>query len=111
MPRTRAASAGSVPAGAALAFAPRVCLGIRLPDEVLGWNDTDAGGQRMTPILSPEAIEALKWIDQFGDSRPVPAAFDDVVYALLNDGLIYQATADRVDLTADGRSFLSDEYD
>jgi hypothetical protein len=111
VPRTRAASAGSVPAGAALAFAPRVCLGIRLPDEVLGWNDTDAGGQRMTPILSPEAIEALKWIDQFGDSRPVPAAFDDVVYALLNDGLIYQATADRVDLTADGRSFLSDEYD
>ena len=50
----------------------------------------------MTPILSPEAIEALKWIDQFGDSRPVPAAFDDVVYALLNDGLIYQAAADRV---------------
>ena len=88
-----------------------VCLGIRRPDEVLGWNDTDAGGQRMTPILSPEAIEALKWIDQFGESRPVPAAFDDVVYALLNEGLIYQAAADRVDLTADGKSFLSDEYD
>ncbi|KWB30746.1 iron ABC transporter permease [Burkholderia cepacia] len=68
----------------------------------------------MTPILSPEAIEALKWIDQFGESRPVPAAFDDVVYALLNEGLIYQAAADRadrVDLTADGKSFLSDEYD
>ncbi|ABO54537.1 hypothetical protein QZM46_14725 [Burkholderia vietnamiensis] len=65
----------------------------------------------MTPILSPEAIEALKWIDQFGDSRPVPAAFDDVVYALLNEGLIYQAAAGRVDLTADGRSVLSNEYD
>lgn len=38
----------------------------------------------MSPILSPEAIEALKWIDQFGDSRPVPAAFGDIVYVLLN---------------------------
>lgn len=47
----------------------------------------------MTPILSPEAIEALKWIDRFGESRPVPAAFDDVVYALLNEGLIYQAAS------------------
>ncbi|KVF69823.1 hypothetical protein QZM18_12375 [Burkholderia diffusa] len=65
----------------------------------------------MTPILSPEAIEALKWIDQFGDTRPVPAAFDDVVYALLNEGLIYQTAADRVDLTADGKSVLSNEYD
>ena len=65
----------------------------------------------MTPILPPEAIEALKWIDQFGDSRPVPAAFDDVVYALLNEGLIYQAAANRVDLTDDGKSVLSNEYD
>ena len=65
----------------------------------------------MTPILSPEAFEALKWVDQFGDTRPVPAAFDDVVYALLNEGLIYQAAADRVDLTADGKSILSNEYD
>ncbi|KUZ40780.1 hypothetical protein [Burkholderia territorii] len=65
----------------------------------------------MTPILSPEAIEALKWIDQFGDTRPVPAAFDNVVYALLNEGLIYQAAGDRVDLTADGKSVLSNEYD
>ncbi|WP_175688174.1 hypothetical protein [Burkholderia anthina] len=65
----------------------------------------------MTPILSPEAFEALKWIDQFGDSRPVPAAFDDVVYALLNEGLVYQAAADRVDLTDDGKSILSNEYD
>ncbi|QTD91518.1 hypothetical protein [Burkholderia anthina] len=65
----------------------------------------------MTPILSPEAIEALKWIDQFGDSRPVPAAFDDVVYALLNEGLIYQAAANRVDLTDDGKSVLSNECD
>ncbi|KVL36252.1 iron ABC transporter permease [Burkholderia territorii] len=65
----------------------------------------------MTPILSPEAIEALKWIDQFGDTRPVPAAFDDVVYALLNEGLIYQVAGDRVDLTADGKSVLSNEYD
>lgn len=63
------------------------------------------------PHPFPEAIEALKWIDQFGESRPVPAAFDDVIYALLNEGLIYQAAADRVDLTADGKSFLSDEYD
>ncbi|KPJ34449.1 iron ABC transporter permease [Burkholderia multivorans] len=65
----------------------------------------------MTPILSPEAIEALKWIDRFGESRPVPAAFDDVVYALLNEGLIYQAAAGRVDLTADGKFVLSDKYD
>ena len=65
----------------------------------------------MTPILSPEAIEVLKWVDQFGDTRAVPAAFDDVVYALLNEGLIYQAAADRVDLTADGKSVLSNEYD
>lgn len=65
----------------------------------------------MSPILSPEAIEALKWIDQFGDSRPVPAAFGDIVYVLLNEGLIYQAAADRVDLTYDGKAILSDEYD
>ncbi|KVP84488.1 iron ABC transporter permease [Burkholderia ubonensis] len=65
----------------------------------------------MIPILSPEAIEALKWIDQFGGSRPVPAAFSDIVYVLLNEGLIYQAAADRVDLTADGKAVLSDEYD
>jgi hypothetical protein len=65
----------------------------------------------MTPILSPEAIEALKWIDQFGESRPVPAAFDSVVYSFLNEGLIYQTAADRVDLTADGRAVLSEEYD
>ncbi|RQS75505.1 hypothetical protein DID96_03530 [Burkholderia sp. Bp8963] len=65
----------------------------------------------MTPILSPEAIEALKWIDQFGDSRPVPAAFGDIVYVLLNEGLIYQTAEDRVDLTAEGKTILSDEYD
>lgn len=65
----------------------------------------------MSPIISPEAIEALKWIDQFGDSRPVPAAFGDIVYVLLNEGLIYQAAADRVDLTDDGKAILSDEYD
>ncbi|RQR66040.1 hypothetical protein DIE19_04395 [Burkholderia sp. Bp9126] len=65
----------------------------------------------MTPILSPEAIEALKWIDQFGDSRPVPVTFSDIVYVLLNEGLIYQTAGDRVDLTADGKAILSNEYD
>jgi hypothetical protein len=29
----------------------------------------------------------------------------------LNEGLIYQAAANRVDLTADGKSVLSNEYD
>jgi hypothetical protein len=65
----------------------------------------------MSLILSPEAIEALKWIDQFGTSRPVPAAFGDVVYALLNDGLVYQPAEGRAELTDDGKAFLSNEYD
>ncbi|WP_179404214.1 hypothetical protein [Burkholderia guangdongensis] len=65
----------------------------------------------MSPILTPEAIEALKWIDQFGESRPFPPAFANVVYALLSDGLVYQSAEGRAELTDDGKAFLSDEYD
>jgi len=65
----------------------------------------------MSPILTPEAIEALKWIDQFGDSRPFPAAFSDIVYVLISEGMIFEPTPGRVDLTDDGRACLSDEYD
>lgn len=58
-----------------------------------------------------EVIEVLKWIDQFGDSWLVFVVFDDVVYVLLNDGLIYQVMVDWVDLMVDGWLFLFDEYD
>lgn len=65
----------------------------------------------MFPTLTPTAIEALKWIDQFGVARPLPAGFRTALDELLNDGFIYQNGPDRADITDDGRAFLSEEYD
>ncbi|WP_323118116.1 hypothetical protein [Burkholderia alba] len=65
----------------------------------------------MFPTLTPEAIEALKWIDQFGAGRPLPAGFRIAFEALLNDGLVYQSGPDRADITDDGKAYLSEEYD
>ncbi|KVE37355.1 hypothetical protein [Burkholderia sp. TSV86] len=65
----------------------------------------------MFPILSPEAIEALKWIDQFGSGRPLPAAFRPALEELLNDGFAYLSGPDRADITDDGSAYLSDAYD
>ncbi|AOJ10375.1 iron ABC transporter permease [Burkholderia sp. ABCPW 14] len=65
----------------------------------------------MFPILSPEAIEALKWIDQFGAGRPLPTGFRLPLEELLNDGLVYLSGPDRVDITDDGKAYLSEAYD
>lgn len=65
----------------------------------------------MYTALSPEAIEALKWIDRFGTGRPVPAMWRQTVDRLLNDGFVYQSGPEHADLTADGRAYLSEECD
>ncbi|MBK3336711.1 hypothetical protein GA845_17545 [Burkholderia pseudomallei] len=65
----------------------------------------------MFPTLSPEAIEALKWIDQFGSGRPLPVGFRLALEELLNDGFVYQSGPDRVDITDDGKAYLSEAYD
>lgn len=66
----------------------------------------------MFRTLTPEAIDTLKWIDQFGTGRAVPSGLATPIEQLLNDGLIYlSGSAGRVELTDDGKAFLADAYD
>ncbi|MBN3723101.1 hypothetical protein [Burkholderia sp. Ac-20379] len=65
----------------------------------------------MVPALSPDAIEALKWVDRFGAGHPVPAQFGALVDALQNDGYVYQSRPGRAELTEDGRTALPEEFD
>ncbi|WP_186101849.1 hypothetical protein [Burkholderia gladioli] len=62
----------------------------------------------MLPSLSPDAIEALKWIDRFGAARPVPIEYVPVIDALLNDGYVYQGRHGHAELTDDGLAVLSE---
>ncbi|ALK30449.1 MULTISPECIES: hypothetical protein [Burkholderia] len=65
----------------------------------------------MFPVLSPDAIDALKWLDRFGGLRPMPSQFAPLIDGLLNDGYVYQSGAGLVDLTDDGRAYLSEQFD
>ncbi len=65
----------------------------------------------MNPALTPDAIDALKWLDRFGAGRPVPARFGPLIEALQHDGYVYQSRAGRAELTADGRALLPEEFD
>jgi hypothetical protein len=64
----------------------------------------------MSTSLSPEAVEALRRLNDVGIGRPAPTFDPSVTAELLASGLATEAGGD-VEITGDGRQFLSADCD
>lgn len=65
----------------------------------------------MSRSLSPEAIEALRRLNEIGVGQAAPALSPGVAGELLGMGLITEAAGGEVEITCDGRQYLSGDCD
>jgi hypothetical protein len=65
----------------------------------------------MTTSLSPEAIEALRRLNEVGVGQAAPTLIPRVAGELLGMGLISEAAGGEVEITCDGRQYLSADCD
>jgi hypothetical protein len=65
----------------------------------------------MTRSLSPEAIEALRRLNEVGVGQAAPSLMPGVAGELLGMGLISEAAGGEVEITCDGRQYLSGDCD
>ncbi|AXF14197.1 hypothetical protein PQQ88_03110 [Paraburkholderia caledonica] len=65
----------------------------------------------MSKSLSPEAIEALRRLNEVGVGQPPPRLPQTVTAELLACGLVAEASGDEVEITCNGRQYLSGDCD
>lgn len=65
----------------------------------------------MARSLSPEAIEALRRLNEVGIGQVAPALTPGVAGELLGMGLVVEAAGGEVEITCDGRQYLSSDCD
>ncbi|WGS48338.1 hypothetical protein LFL96_11035 [Paraburkholderia sp. D15] len=65
----------------------------------------------MSKSLSPEAIEALRRLNEVGVGQPAPACAQAVAAELLASGLVAEASGGEVEITCNGRQYLSGDCD
>lgn len=65
----------------------------------------------MSKSLSPEAVEALRQLNDVGVGQQAPALSSSVSAELLAGGLVAEAGAGEVEITCNGRQYLSGDCD
>ncbi|MFL9950082.1 hypothetical protein PQR68_29205 [Paraburkholderia agricolaris] len=65
----------------------------------------------MSKSLSPEAVEALRRLNDVGVGQPVPKFAQSVAAELLSNGLAAEAGSGDVEITVSGRQYLSGDCD
>jgi hypothetical protein len=65
----------------------------------------------MSKSLSPEAIEALRRLNDVGVGRGAPAVEPNLAAELLASGLVTEAGGGEVEITCSGRQYLSGDCD
>lgn len=65
----------------------------------------------MSRSLSPEAIEALRRLNEVGVGQAAPPLLPAVAGELLGMGLITEAAGGEVEITCNGRQYLSGDCD
>ncbi len=65
----------------------------------------------MSKSLSPEAVEALRRLNDVGVGQQAPQLAQSVTAELLAGGLIAEASGGEVEITCNGRQYLSGDCD
>ena len=65
----------------------------------------------MSKSLSPEAVEALRRLNDVGVGQSMPKFAQSVTAELLANGLAAKASGGEVEITCNGRQYLSGECD
>jgi hypothetical protein len=65
----------------------------------------------MSKSLSPEAIEALRRLSEVGVGQAAPAVSPGIAAELLGMGLVTEAAGGDVEITCNGRQYLSGDCD
>jgi hypothetical protein len=65
----------------------------------------------MSKSLSPEAIEALRRLNDLGVGQPSPELASAVTAELLASGLASEAGSGGIEITCNGRQYLSGDCD
>lgn len=65
----------------------------------------------MSKSLSPEAIEALRRLNDVGVGQQAPKVAQSVAAELLAGGLVAEAGSGEVEITCTGRQYLSGDCD
>ncbi|RDK03689.1 hypothetical protein [Paraburkholderia lacunae] len=65
----------------------------------------------MSKSLSPEAVEALRRLNEVGTGQPAPRLEQTVAAELLAGGLAAEAGDGDVEITCSGRQYLSGDCD
>ncbi|HEX7911370.1 MAG TPA: hypothetical protein VF534_25210 [Paraburkholderia sp.] len=65
----------------------------------------------MSKSLSPEAVEALRRLNDVGVGQQTPQLAQSVTAELLAGGLIAEASGGDVEITCNGRQYLSGDCD
>ncbi|RFU47871.1 hypothetical protein [Paraburkholderia sp. DHOC27] len=65
----------------------------------------------MSKSLSPEAIEALRRLNEVGIGQVTPALAPGVAGELLGMGLVVESAGGEVEITCAGRQYLSGDCD
>ncbi|MFL9868869.1 hypothetical protein PQR67_32255 [Paraburkholderia fungorum] len=65
----------------------------------------------MSKSLSPEAVEALRRLNDVGVGQPVPKFAQSVAAELLANGLAAEVGSGEVEITVSGRQYLSGDCD
>lgn len=65
----------------------------------------------MAKSLSPEAIEALRRLNDVGIGQPPPLVSMAVASELLGDGLADENSSGVIEITCEGRKYLSGDCD
>ncbi|MEC5406643.1 hypothetical protein VOM14_13910 [Paraburkholderia sp. MPAMCS5] len=61
----------------------------------------------MSKSLSPEAVEALRRLNEVGVGQAPPTFPQSVTAELLACGLVAEASGDEIEITCNGRQYLS----
>ncbi|HEX7931494.1 MAG TPA: hypothetical protein VF573_00160 [Paraburkholderia sp.] len=61
----------------------------------------------MSKSLSPEAVEALRRLNEVGVGQSAPTFPQSVTAELLACGLVAEASGDEIEITCNGRQYLS----
>ncbi|AIP30262.1 hypothetical protein DR64_181 [Paraburkholderia xenovorans LB400] len=65
----------------------------------------------MSKSLSPEAVEALRRLNDVGVGQQPPELAQSVAAELLASGLVAEASGGDVEITCNGRQYLSGDCD
>ena len=65
----------------------------------------------MSKSLSPEAVEALRRLNDVGVGQTAPEVAQSVVAELLASGLVAEAGGGEVEINCSGRQYLSGDCD